>query len=52
MAQSNRTEGYPSLTARKHWGKYAAGVLTEVVFILWLTVVGYLLALLAVVIWR
>ncbi|HSK48432.1 MAG TPA: hypothetical protein VLA05_10590 [Coriobacteriia bacterium] len=52
MAQMNRTEGYPSLTAREHWGKYAAGVVTEVVFILGLTLMGYLLALVAMVIWR
>jgi len=51
MAEHNRTEGYPSLTAREHWGKYAAGMATEAVFILALTAAGFLLALIAMVIW-
>ncbi len=46
-----RTEGYPSLTAREHWGRYATGVGVEVAFILTLTAVGFLLALIATVIW-
>jgi hypothetical protein len=49
--RSQRTEGYPSLTAREHWGKYAAGMATEAVFILGLTLVGFLLAAVALVIW-
>jgi len=52
MAQPNRTEGYPSLTAREHWGKYAAGIATEALFILALTAVGFLLAVIGMVIWR
>jgi hypothetical protein len=51
MAEQNRTEGYPSLTAREHWGRYAAGMATETVFILVLTLVGALLAVIAMVIW-
>jgi len=47
-----RSEGYPSLTARKHWGKYAIGMATETLFILGLTLVGFLLAVIAMVIWR
>jgi len=47
-----RTEGYPSLTAREHWGKYAMGMATEALFILGLTTVGLLLAVVAMVIWR
>jgi len=50
--KSQRSEAYPSLTAREHWGKYAAGMATEAVFILGLTLVGYLLAVVALVIWR
>lgn len=52
MAQQNRTEGYPSLTAREHWGKYAAGMATEVAFILVLTGAGLALAAIAMVIWQ
>lgn len=52
MAEQNRSEGYPSLTAREHWGKYAAGMLTEAVFILGLTAVGFLLAVIGLVIWQ
>lgn len=52
MAASNRRrEAYPSLTARRHWRRYAAGMTTEAIFILILTAVGYALALLAMVIW-
>jgi hypothetical protein len=51
MAQPNKTEGYPSLTAREHWGKYAAGMATEAAFILLLTLVGLALAVIAMVIW-
>jgi hypothetical protein len=47
-----RAEGYPSLTAREHWGRYAAGMATEALFILGLTLVGYLMAVVAMVIWR
>jgi hypothetical protein len=46
-----RDEGYPSLTAREHWGKYALGILTETVFILALAGVALLLALFAMWIW-
>jgi len=46
-----RDEGYPSLTAREHWGRYALGVLTETAFILALTLVAYGLAVLAMAIW-
>lgn len=41
----------PSMTARKHWGRYALGMLTETLFILALTGVGFVLAMIAVVIW-
>ena len=34
MPGQSRTEGYPSLTAKEHWGRYAAGMATEAVFIL------------------
>jgi biopolymer transport protein ExbB/TolQ len=47
-----RVEGYPSLTAREHWGKYAAGMATEVLFVLTLTAAGLLIAAIAMVIWR
>lgn len=46
-----RNEGYPSLTAREHWGKYAAGILAESAFILGLTAVSFLLAVIAMWIW-
>ena len=52
MPASNRTEGYPSLTAKEHWGKYAAGMVTEAVFILALTAVAFLMAVVALVIYR
>jgi len=51
MVEQNRTEGYPSLTAREHWGKYAAGMATEALFILALMLVGFVLAVVALVIW-
>ena len=51
MPRDRRTEGYPSLTAREHWGSYAAGMATEAIFILALTLVGFGLAVLAMVIW-
>ena len=47
----NREEGYPSLTAREHWGRYALGILTESVFILLLTGIALLLAVIAMWIW-
>jgi hypothetical protein len=50
--KSERTEGYPSLAAREHWGKYAAGMGTEALFILALTGIGLILAVVAMVIWR
>lgn len=46
-----RDEGYPSLTAREHWGKYSLGILTEVVFILALMGIAYLLGVVAMRIW-
>jgi len=45
----NRDEGYPSLTAREHWGSYALGILTETAFIL--TLAGIALALAAIAMW-
>lgn len=52
VARQNRTEAYPSLTAREHWVKYALGMATEAAYILVLTGIGYLLAMIAMVIWR
>jgi hypothetical protein len=46
-----KEEGYPSLTAREHWGRYAAGVLTETAFILGLTLIAFAMAALAMWIW-
>lgn len=46
-----RDEGYPSLTAREHWGKYAFGILTETAFILALAAVALVLAVVAMWIW-
>jgi hypothetical protein len=46
-----REEGYPSLTAREHWGRYGAGILTETLFILGLTLVAFVLAAIAMRIW-
>jgi len=51
-AKTERNEGYPSLTAREHWGKYAAGMITETLYILALTAVGFLLAVAGMVIWK
>lgn len=48
---ARKMEGYPSLTARKHWGRYAAGMATEALFILALTAVGFALAWVAAVVW-
>jgi len=46
-----REEGYPSLTAREHWGSYALGMLTEVAFILGLALAAAALAIVAVRTW-
>jgi hypothetical protein len=46
-----KEEGYPSLTAREHWGRYAAGILTETAFILGLTLLAFVLAVVAMRIW-
>jgi hypothetical protein len=51
MPGPKRTEGFPSLTAREHWGSYAAGLATEAAFILTLTALGLLMAIVAMVIW-
>jgi hypothetical protein len=50
--KSERTEGYPSLAAREHWGKYAAGMATEALYILVLTAVGFLLAVIGMAVWQ
>jgi len=47
-----RTEGHPSLTARSHWGQYLAGMVAETLYILVLTAVGFLLAVIGTVFWR
>jgi len=39
--------GVPSLAARKHWGKYSAGILTEVALILGWMLLAYVLAVAA-----
>lgn len=49
--ESERAESYPSLTARRHWGKYAVGMGVEIAFIAGLTLIGFLLALAGVAIW-
>ena len=49
--RSSKQEGYPSLTAREHWGRYSAGILTETLFILGLTAVAFILAVIALAIW-
>lgn len=48
---NRRRESYPSLTARKHWGKYVSGMATEAAFILMLTAIGFVLALIAAAVW-
>lgn len=52
MPEVSRKEAFPSLAARKQWGRYAAGMVTEALYILFLSAVGLLFALLAKVIWR
>lgn len=44
-------EGYPSLTARRHRGRYLAGMLTESLYILVLAAVAFVLAVIAQAIW-
>jgi len=48
---SGREEGLPSLTARKHWPRYLAGIAVETAYTLVLTLVALGLAVLAKVIW-
>lgn len=52
MVDEHRTEGVPSLTARRNWGKYAIGMAVETGFIIVLMAVGYLLAAVGTAIWR
>lgn len=40
------------LTHRQNWPQYTGGILTETAFILGLTLIAYLLAVVATVIWR
>ncbi|MDO8986815.1 MAG: hypothetical protein Q7V14_01125 [Coriobacteriia bacterium] len=42
-----RNVGFPSFAARKNWGKYSAGILTEVVLILGWMLLVYMLAVAA-----
>ena len=49
--RGDKDEGYPSLTAREHWGRYSAGILTETLFILGLTLLAFALAYIAMAIW-
>lgn len=49
---ADRTEKVPSLTAREHWGRYAAGMAAETGFILGLSAVAYLLGVIAKLVWR
>lgn len=51
MVDERRTEGVPSLTARRNWGRYAVGMAVEVSFILVLMAVGLGLALLGMAVW-
>jgi hypothetical protein len=51
-AKPERFEGYPSITAREHWGKYASGMVAETLFTLGMTGIGLLLAVVAMAIWR
>jgi len=44
--------GGRGIARRENWPLYLGGVLTEIGFILSLTVVAFLLALIAMVIWR
>lgn len=46
-----RQEGYPSLTAREHWGRYAIGMLVEALYILVLSALAYAGAVVARMIW-
>lgn len=46
-----RTESYPSLTAREHWGRYAVGMATESLFVLGLAAIGFALAYIAQAVW-
>lgn len=50
-AAGPRAEGYPHLTSQRHWKNYAFGMLTETLFVLTLTAVGFLLAVIALAIW-
>lgn len=52
MPEVSRKEGFPSLTAREHWGKYMAGMATEALFILALSTLALVMAIVAMVIWR
>ena len=47
----NREEGYPALTARMHWGRYTLGIVTEIAFILGLTLIAFAIAAAALVLW-
>jgi hypothetical protein len=50
--KTEKTFGLPRLTARENWPRYAAGMATEALFVLGLTGIGLLLAIVATVIWQ
>lgn len=47
-----RFEAYPSLAARDHWAKYAAGMFTEILFISAVALIGLLIAVSAMVVYQ
>ncbi|MHB8706645.1 MAG: hypothetical protein ACYC77_09035 [Coriobacteriia bacterium] len=49
---ANRKRSDRSITDRRHWPDYVGGILTETGYILGLTLVAYILAVIATVIWR
>lgn len=50
--QTRKHVGFPTMTARKNWGRYLGGMGTEVLYALFLYGVGILLALLAMAIYK
>lgn len=44
--------GFPTMTARKNWGRYLGGMGTEALYALFLYAVGILLAILAMEVYR
>ena len=50
--QRRKHVGFPTMTARENWGKYLAGMGTEVLYALLIYVIGVVFACIAIAIYK